>query len=261
MRATIACLLVPLLLGAAPEAAPPAADHVAVLAEKWSCRTIRGAETHKTGTRNGDRIDVVNEVTPTDEKPYVLNDRFGFDPATARWHVVLGVDSPIAIEAIAPPWTGATWEITGRQVGGGPARVTYELLAERDMRRKIEFLSAGVWTVSGAERCVRGEESPPPDVCIASSAPARLVSFAPLARNGIPPQTPEGTVEVVIHLDDRSHVRSTTTVQSPSPFLTGAFLQSVRASTFQTAIRDCRTIASDYTMKATFAGRWFGIQF
>jgi hypothetical protein len=261
MRAVIACLLVPMLLGAAPEAAPPAADHVSVLAEKWSCRTMRGAETHKTGTRTGDRIDVVNEVTPTDEKPYVLNDRFGFDPATAQWHVVLGAGSPIAIEAIAPPWTGAMWELTGRQVGGRPARVTYELLAERDMRRRIEFLSAGAWTLSGAERCVRGEESPPADVCIASSAPPRVVSFAPLSPNTIPLQTPNGTVEIVVHLDDRSNVRSTKAVSSPSPFLTSAFLVSVRASTFQTAIRDCRPVASDYTMRGTFNGRRFRLEY
>ena len=155
-----------MLLGAAPEAGPLPNDHVPVLAEKWSCRTMRGAETHKTGMRTGDRIDVVNEVIPAGEPPYVLNDLYGYDPVIAQWHVVLGAGSPIAIEAIAPTWTAATWVIVGRQIGGGPARVTYELLSERDMRRQIEFLSGNTWRLSSAERCLRGENLPPRDVRI-----------------------------------------------------------------------------------------------
>jgi hypothetical protein len=261
MRAAIACLLLPTLLGAAPEAAARADDRVYALAQTWSCRTMHGAETHKTGTRTGDRVDVRNEVNPAGEPPYVLNDRYGFDSATAQWHVVLGAGSPIAIEAIAPPWTAATWELIGRQIGGGPARVTYELFSERDMRRKIEFLSGGAWALSSAERCFRGEELPPADVCIASSMQSHVVAYAPLSLRAIPPQTPDGTVEIAVHLDERSNVRSTTTIQSPSQFLTGALLQAVRASTFQTEIRDCRTVASDYKMTATFSNNRFTLQY
>jgi hypothetical protein len=261
MRAAIACVLLPTLLGAAPEAGLRAEDHVYALAQTWSCRTMRGAETHKTGTRTGDRVDVLNDVHPAGAPAYVLNDRYGFDPATAQWHVVLGTGSPIAIEAIAPPWTGATWELTGRQIGGAPARVTYELFSDQDMRRKIGFLSGGAWRLSGAERCIRGEESPPANVCIASNAPSHLVSFAPLDFRTMPTQTPDGTVEIVIHLDEQSQVRSTTTIQSPSQVLTAAFLQSVRASTFQTEIRDCRSVASDYKMRGTVANNRFTLQY
>jgi hypothetical protein len=66
----------------------------------------------------------------------------------------------------APTWTSATWVIVGRQIGGGPARVTYELLSDRDMRRKIEFLAGDSWRLSSAERCFRGEELPPPGIVI-----------------------------------------------------------------------------------------------
>ncbi|GEM_PF-1730813 len=262
MRVAVACCLFSLLLGVAPAPLPPAGDRVGILAETWSCRTLLGAETHKAGARTGDQVDVRNDVHPPgDAAAYTLSDQYVFDPASNRWRAVLAAGSPIAIEAFAPPWTGAMWQLTGQQAGGTSARVTYELFSDRDMRRKIELQSGGEWTLTSAERCVRGGTAPPEDVCIASGSPARLISFAALDPRTIPPQTPDGTVEFVIHLDENSHVRSTTTVQSPSHFLTGAFLQSVRNAVFQTEVRDCRPVASDYRMTGTFSNNRFTLQY
>ena len=260
MRAAVACLLLPVLLGAGPEPAPPAGDHVAALAQTWSCRTLRREITHHDGVRKGQRIEVVNDVRPAgDAATYVLNDRYEFDPDSGQWRVSIGTESPIPIEGVAPPWPGETWVFVGRQTGGATARMTYDFFSERDMRRKIEFFKAGEWELSSAERCSRGEEPPSANVCIASSVEARLTSFAPVEYRLIPPNSPEGTVEIVVHLDERSRVRSTSTVRSPSGSLTAAFVQALRASTFQTEIYDCRTLAADVTVTATFAANRFSI--
>jgi hypothetical protein len=253
----LAGLLLPGLLAAAPEPPASSVDHVYALTGTWTCRTLRGAETRHVGTRTGDMLDVVNDVRPATGRPYTLDDRYIFDPAGGMWHIVLGAGTPIAIEAVAPPWTGATWELHGRAAGGFSERVTFELIGESVLRRKIEAASSGgTWLLTSAELCNRGEDAPPRNACISSDSPAFVVALAALDRRTLPLQTPYGTVEIHVELDDHSRIVSTKTVRTPSPYLSGMVVQALRVSTLQTAVRDCRPVASGYDFTIRFLDRF-----
>jgi hypothetical protein len=56
-------------------------------------------------------------------------------------------------------------------------------------------------------------------------------------------------------------VRSTTIVKSPSSYLTAALVRSLRASTFQTEIYDCRTVAGEVRVTGTFLNNRFTLTY
>ena len=252
-----ALLLLLALAGAAPEpaASQAPADRAYLLAGTWTCRTIGGAQSHVTGTRDADTITVVNDVQPVGGRRFQLEDRFVFDAAKQLWSVSAGVGSPVALEAYAPPWTGRTWEIRGRDERGGVQRMRFELLDDGDLRRSYEMPSnddPGTFRTYSAERCRPGDTPPPSGACIVENSTAQPVDIAlPRARD-LPMGTPYGTVRVEVGLDATSRIVSATIVQSTSPNLVAPALQAARASRFQTAVRDCRPVPAQYMVTFTF---------
>ena len=65
----------------------------------------------------------------------------------------------------------------------------------------------------------------------------------------------QGTVQVVISLDEYSRVVGARIQTSPSALLNPAALAAARASTFQAEIRDCRPIAGDYIYSVEFENK------
>jgi TonB family protein len=61
-----------------------------------------------------------------------------------------------------------------------------------------------------------------------------------------------GTVQVIVSLDEQSHILSTSIGSSPSAVLNQAALSAARQSTFQTEIRDCKPIAAKYLFSVDF---------
>jgi uncharacterized protein YggE len=63
-----------------------------------------------------------------------------------------------------------------------------------------------------------------------------------------------GQVRVVVALDAGSHVVGARIATSTNALLDGAALDAARASVFQTEIRDCGPVASEYVFAVSFAG-------
>lgn len=250
--ACVLLLLAPMLAGASPEPASPAADHVFALAANWTCRTILRSQTHAVGTRNGDTVDVSNEIRGVGDFRYTLRDRYAFDAAAGIWHVQTALGSTVSVRGIAPPWTGSIWNVIGRGPSDRVFRIRYELLPGGDLRRTFadDIPGAGVFHISGAERCSPGDAPPPADACIVVNFPAHtLVAEAPrVDLEG----HPGGTVVVAVALDEASNIVSTRIQSSPSGALNKIALDSVRASRFQTEIRDCHPIAAQYLFAVSF---------
>ena len=62
----------------------------------------------------------------------------------------------------------------------------------------------------------------------------------------------QGTVQVIVSLNENSRVIGTRVQSSPSGILNNAALSAARQSTFQTEIRDCKPIAADYIFSVEF---------
>jgi uncharacterized protein len=94
---------------------------------------------------------------------------------------------------------------------------------------------------------------PPHPVCARPNVAARVVrpvepDIPALAQQ----QGIEGTVQVVVSLDENSRVTSASIQTSPSAVLNQAALAAARASSFQAEIRDCRPIAAKYLYTVEF---------
>jgi hypothetical protein len=59
-------------------------------------------------------------------------------------------------------------------------------------------------------------------------------------------------VTVWVKLDAQSHAIGYKIYSSPSPLLNDAALASAHAATFQTAVRNCRPVPSDYLYTVSF---------
>jgi len=82
----------------------------------------------------------------------------------------------------------------------------------------------------------------------ASTIAAANVDTPPLAQqNGI-----SGIVDIVVRLDEHSHITATRIAHSPSPLLNEAALRAARSSTFRTEVRDCVPIAAEYVFSVDF---------
>jgi uncharacterized protein YggE len=82
----------------------------------------------------------------------------------------------------------------------------------------------------------------------ASAVQAALPHVPVLARQiGI-----EGDVQVVVTLDEQSHVIGTAIQSSPSGILNAAALEAARETVFQTEIRDCRPVPGSFIFVVTF---------
>jgi hypothetical protein len=155
--------------------------------------------------------------------------------------------------ATPPRWTDADWTIDVRQRGGAVERVHYAVEGSNRLRRRIEGLTAGGnWQLVSTEVCDRGPVPPAAGVCFGGDTPARVVEWGRISMSSVPLQSPRGTLEILIALDERSRIASTSVVRSPSPYLTAAVLQAIRVSTFATATRDCRPVAAQYRLIVAF---------
>ncbi len=253
VRNLIACTLVPLtLLAAAPSPAPdvagsPTSDRVYALAGTWSCRSAEGAVIRSTGVREGDTVKV-HDVVDQDGKQSPFDDRYTFDPAKQRWHVVSGL---VGFKADASPWVGDRWTVEGVDVNTVARRMTLELLPNGDFRRTSYYENGPkVMVLDTVERCAPGTTPPPANACIADSYPA--TTLEPGVVNGrLVPQQP-AVVQVVVSLNERSEIVATRIQSSPSPAYNAAALAAARASKFRTEIRNCKPIAADYIFSVSF---------
>ena len=98
--------------------------------------------------------------------------------------------------------------------------------------------------------------TPTPQSCPRPNVPATTI-------HAVEPDTPamaqqqgiQGTVQVIVSLDQNSHVTATRVQSSPSAILNSAALSAARQSTFQTEVRDCKPIAADYIFSVDFTSQ------
>lgn len=253
-RALAVALLPLFLIAATPAPVPPSGtDHVALLGGTWTCRTFVGSTFLRTGRRDGDLLDVSGSLRAANGQQVNVDDRYTFDRPAQLWHVRLNAGTPSATEGSAPPWTGATWDVSVHGAPGVDERVRYELLADGSIRRTFAQpvpATPGAWRSTSAELCAQGETAPAADACVAQDFPAFTISI------GTPPapagwKTPGGRVTVVVSLNAQSQVVGTRIQQTPTPALDDYVLQTVQLSRFQTEIRDCKPIATDYVLALT----------
>jgi hypothetical protein len=250
----LACVFAALaLIAAAPAPAPPSAgsatDHVDALAGVWSCRSAEGALTRSTGLRDGDTVKV-RHVVDRDGKRSSFEDRYTFDSAQQRWHVVSGLGG---FKADGPAWLAGAWTIQGVDVNTVARRMTLELLPSGDFRRTLSYENgANVFATESVELCTPGTTPPRADACIADRYPATTLEAAPVDGRFIPRNGPLGTVVVIVSLNERSEVVGARVQSSPNAAYDGPALAAVRASKFRTEIRNCKPVAADYAFGVTF---------
>lgn len=255
-RALTAALLPLYLIAAAPTPPPlePATDHVLMLAGSWTCRTFAGTTLHRIGRRDGDLLDVSGDVQTASGRPFTVDDRYTFDRGTRMWHVRLNAGSAAATEGTAPPWTDATWDFAVRSGQGIDERVHFELLADGGIRRSTaqpERASPGSWRPTSAELCAHGDAPPPADACVAENFPAFTIAMGTPPTPSVSWETHGGTVVIVVSLNAQSQVIGTHIEQTPTPALNDYVTQTVQMSRFQTEIRDCKPVATDYRFSLT----------
>ncbi len=243
---------------AAPEPTPSVStDRVFSLAGTWACAAADGSRTiRQVGTREGDRVDVVRTVQPAKGEPYTAHDRYAFDPAAGLWRVDFDAGTPGVLHAMSTVWNAGdrTWSAVGRDAQGKVQRVRFEMVGTKLARTQLreEPPASSHWVAHGSELCARGDEPPKLVTCAVPNVAARTIVAAAPSMNDVPPGTPSGTVQVVIALDEQSHITSAAIVSSTAPALNPVALRSARASQFQTEIRDCRPIAAKYIYTIDF---------
>ncbi len=213
---------------------------------------MRGNISRTTGTSAGGVVDVENRVEPAHGAPYSMRDRFTFDAARSVWRVELSARSPLRARGEAPAWTGDEWTFEVLNARGMRQRVRYELAGDQ-LRRTFETpADPETWRITGAELCNRGSEPPAKDACIAKDQPASVVALAAISLHDLPFQTPHGDIIVDVNLRADSSIAAASVVDTPSPYLSAPVLQTIRASTFRTAMRDCVPVASAFAFAVRF---------
>ncbi len=110
-------------------------------------------------------------------------------------------------------------------------------------------------TLAGAQESTP-RPTPAPAACARPNVPAATLQETPAVAPPIAEQQGiQGTVQVVVSLDENSRVVGARIQSSPSAVLNPAALAAARASTFQTEIRDCRPLAGDYIYSVSFEPR------
>ena len=94
----------------------------------------------------------------------------------------------------------------------------------------------------------KGETPPPVGACVAENFPAYTIAIATPPAPAHMDTRGGGRVVVVVSLDAESHIVGTRIQQTPAPALDDYVTQTVRLSRFQTEIRDCKPIATDYVL-------------
>jgi TonB family protein len=95
----------------------------------------------------------------------------------------------------------------------------------------------------------------PPVACAVPNAAAAIVrSVQPDAPPAAYRQHAGGAVQVIVDLDDAGRLTRAVIASTPSQLLNPPALDAARHTVFRPAIRDCRPIASRYTMTISFEG-------
>jgi hypothetical protein len=241
------------LAGAAPDPFQP--DRAWALAATWSCRTLENATMHEVGVRHGDEIVVTNEITTVTGQHDTVSDRFLYDAAANTWHITTGqgLGRKSALTAVADPWTGAVWDIRGREPNGDVERVRYELFANGEIRRSVARPAKnGAWSTFAAERCRVGDDPPPEGTCIYSSTPAQTLSLPRTSLATMPFGAGGGTVTVAVDLDEQSRIVGTKILKSTNPALNSVALDIVRSGTYRTATVNCTPVKGRYVFVVDF---------
>ena len=112
---------------------------------------------------------------------------------------------------------------------------------------------AGVSLLSAFGMLVAGARAQDAQSCARPNVPASVVRpVAPDMPAMAQQQGITGTVQVVVSLDPGSRVVGTRIQSSPSAILNAAALSAARQSLFQTEIRNCVPIASDFVLNVSF---------
>jgi outer membrane biosynthesis protein TonB len=85
-------------------------------------------------------------------------------------------------------------------------------------------------------------------------------NVAPTTINAVAPDTPPiaaqqgitGVVQVLVSLDEQSHIVETKVQSSPSSLLNNAAVQAAKQSTFRTEVKDCKPVAATYIYSVEF---------
>ncbi len=151
------------------------------------------------------------------------------------------------------------------------ARLRVEAMGVDDLAHRAQRIIS--MKVAGDHVFDEGTASVPKAGQPVSTRRPRAMISAPLscARPNVPattlhaiePDTPavaqqhgiSGQVQVIVALDEQSHVLSTSIGSSPSAVLNQAALQAAQQSTFRTEIRDCKPIASRYLFTVDFSSQ------
>jgi hypothetical protein len=255
MIRVIAVVLAGALLGASPPPSPPgstAGDRVAELTGTWSCRSAYGYPGRLTVSSDGDALAVVDEMRfPSTTR--IRHERYRRDASAVGWRAEAEDDYGFA--GTGPVWTGLTWRLDGvlrsrRSAGTIPAHVLYERPDDATLR--ISRWTSNPSTVSDVELCRRGGVPPDPSICIVPTLPAITLAAA---EPEVPPYGSGGTVQVLVSLDADSKVVSAAIKSSPSVTLNASALSAARRSTYRTAQRDCRPVASEYLFTVEYSFR------
>ncbi len=112
---------------------------------------------------------------------------------------------------------------------------------------------AGIFLLTALGVLVAGARAQDAQGCARPNVPAAVIRPAmpdepPMAQQ----QGITGTVQVVVSLDPGSRVVGTRIQSSPSAILNAAALSAARQSVFQTEIRNCVPIASDFILNVQF---------
>ena len=147
MRSLVALPAVALLAAALVPAPFPAvaapADQAGKLLGSWTCRDPRGRLTQLAFSADGTGL-VARETAPGAGAEVSPPQRYV--PAKAGW-LVTSVGESRTFSGSAPAWTGATWDIDGREFAAPPAyapqsvpeRISYERVDANTIRRTVAY--------------------------------------------------------------------------------------------------------------------------
>ncbi len=177
-------------------------------------------------------------------------------PETSFERIVETLDGTINVQAVEGNGTlgsptPSQWRFTGRSFDdAAPFTLTYSLEGETLHR----VATRGASTVDD-ERCTREPEAPVAS-CPRPNVPAMTVhAEEPAYPADALAKRAQGTVHVRLILDDRSRVLWADAFESPDPTLNDSAVTAARDSTFRTAIRNCRPIASVYFFTVDYSWR------
>ncbi|HZW53902.1 MAG TPA: energy transducer TonB [Candidatus Elarobacter sp.] len=251
MRRLGSALLTIMFLAAA---APPAladGDRLAELVGTWSCRTATGGMARVVVEQSAPDTVVLRDERYYEHNTLAERETFRRDAASGGWRAE---SQGPGFFGSGPAWTGDSWVLQGAfrapwLAQAEPRQLHFERL-DADTFRTFATLGTAEET-SGGELCRRGRMPPDARACVVPNAPAYVVHAAePSAPYGA---GAGGVVRVLVSLDADSHVTAAAIRESPASVLNAASIAAARRSTYQTALRDCKPVPSQYLFAVQYS--------